>query len=89
MISCAFNRAVGAAVWFPPTLGLRHGFAFGCADGSVHIYTSDKITICHDPAILLECANLIIIAQLQYSYFIQDILHDGPIMALKCDPQFC
>ena len=29
------------------------------------------------------------IAQLQYQYFTQDILHDGPVMDLKFDPQFC
>ena len=48
-ISCAFNGAVEAAVWFPSTLALRHGFAFGCADGSVHIYIPDKATVCEDP----------------------------------------
>ena len=32
--------SVGAVVWFPSTLALRHGFAFGCADGSVHISIS-------------------------------------------------
>ena len=48
VISCAFNGAVGAAVWFPSTLALRHGFAFGCANGSVHIYISDEATVRED-----------------------------------------
>ena len=25
----------------------------------------------------------------QYKYFMQDILHDGSVMDLKFDPQFC
>ena len=29
------------------------------------------------------------IAQLQYQYFTQDILHNGPVMDHKFDPQFC
>ena len=33
--------------------------------------------------------KLITIAQLQYQYFTQDVLHDGPVMDLKFDPQFC
>ena len=48
VIACPFNGAVGAAVWFPSTSGLRHGFAFGCADGSIHVYTSDEVTVCRD-----------------------------------------
>ena len=48
VISCAYNGAVGAVVLFPSTLALRHGFAFGCADGSVHIYISDEATVHED-----------------------------------------
>ena len=53
IISCAFNGAVGAAVWFLSTLALRHGFAFGCANGSVHIYISDEATVREDSYYLI------------------------------------
>jgi hypothetical protein len=38
VLSCAFSGPVGALVWIPETPGLAPGFAFGCADGSIHIY---------------------------------------------------
>lgn len=44
-IPCAFFGAVGAIVWLPAMPGLSHGFAFGCASGSVHIYTRDNTTV--------------------------------------------
>ena len=61
VISCAFNGAVGAVVWFPSTLALRHRFAFGCTDGSVHIYISDEATVCEDLIIILHssCINIL------------------------------
>ena len=45
VIHCAFFGAVGAIVWLPKVAGLSHGFAFGCADGSVHIYSRDYDTV--------------------------------------------
>ena len=48
VIASPFNGAVGGAVWFLSTSGLGHGFALGCADGSVHVYMSDEVTVCRD-----------------------------------------
>ena len=45
VIHCACFGAVGAIVWLPKVADLSHGFAFGCADGSVHIYTRDDDTV--------------------------------------------
>ena len=44
-IPCPFFGAVGAIVWLPAMSVLSHGFAFGCADGSIHIYTRDDTTV--------------------------------------------
>ncbi|KIM72519.1 hypothetical protein PILCRDRAFT_81788, partial [Piloderma croceum F 1598] len=38
VISCAFNGPIGVLVWIPELPGLAPGFAFGCADGSIHVY---------------------------------------------------
>ena len=38
VVSCAFHGPVGVLVWIPEQPGLVPGFAFGCADGSIHIY---------------------------------------------------
>ena len=37
-IHCPFFGATSAIVWLPAMPGLCHGFAFGCANGSIHIY---------------------------------------------------
>ena len=44
-ILCPFFGSVSAIVWLPAMPGLGHGFAFGCADGSIHIYTHDDTTV--------------------------------------------
>lgn len=38
VIRCAFHGPIGALVWIPELPGLAPGFAFGCADGSIHVY---------------------------------------------------
>ena len=38
VVSCAFHSPVGALVWIPEQPGLVPGFAFGCANGSIHVY---------------------------------------------------
>ena len=38
VVSCAFHGPVGVLVWIPEQPGLVPGFAFSCADGSIHIY---------------------------------------------------
>lgn len=45
VIPCPYFGAVAALIWFPATHSLSHGFAFGCADGSIHIYTRDDTTV--------------------------------------------
>ena len=44
-IHCPFFSAISAIVWLPAMPGLGHGFAFGCADGSIHIYTHDNTIV--------------------------------------------
>lgn len=44
-IRCPFFGAISAIVWLPAMPGLGHGFAFGCADGSIHIYTRDDTIV--------------------------------------------
>ena len=44
-IPCPFFGAVSAIVWLPAMSALSHGVSFGCADGSIHIYTHDDTTV--------------------------------------------
>ena len=44
-IRCPFFGAISAIVWLPAMPGLGHGFAFGGADGSIHIYTRDDTIV--------------------------------------------
>ena len=37
-ISCPFNGPITVAVWLPAIQGSATAFAFGCADGSIHVY---------------------------------------------------
>ena len=46
-ISCSYFGFIGAIVWLPVMPGSGHGFAFGCSDGSVHIYMRDDATVRH------------------------------------------
>ena len=83
-ISCPFFGTVSAIIWLPGISGLNHRFAFGCADGSIHIYMRDDTAVCHIQ--LPVCAKkLIIIVQSQYVYFVQEDIHDGPVFDLKFD----
>ena len=86
-ISCPFFGAVGAIVWLPSIPGLNHGFTFGCADGSIHIYTRNDTAVCHI-RLPVSAKKLIIIVQSQYVYFVQEDIHDGPVLDLKFDPHF-
>jgi len=46
VISCAFNGPIGALVWIPELPGLAPGFAFGCANGSIHVYQHVESSVC-------------------------------------------
>jgi hypothetical protein len=37
-ISCPFNGPITVAAWLPTVQGSATVFAFGCADGSIHVY---------------------------------------------------
>jgi len=37
-ISSPFNGPITAVVWLPTAQGSATAFAFGCADGSIHVY---------------------------------------------------
>jgi WD40 repeat protein len=46
VISCAFHGPIGALAWIPGLPGLAPGFAFGCADGSIHVYQRLESSVC-------------------------------------------
>jgi WD40 repeat protein len=87
VVSCAFHGPVGALVWIPEQPGLVLGFAFGCANGSIHIYQRCESSVC-DHATLISGSELTPIFQSNYQYFTQGSVHNGPIMDLKFDAQF-
>ena len=57
VISCAFHGPVGALVWIPEQPGLAPGFAFGCADGSIHVYQRVKSSV-SDHVVLINHSDL-------------------------------
>ena len=44
-INCYFHGALGAITWVDLGDGVDHAFAFGCNDGSVHVYKQDLQTV--------------------------------------------
>ena len=86
VILCPYFGAVTSIVWFSAMAGLPHRFAFGCADGSIHIYICDDTTVCY--VNLWMFIKKLIIIQSQYVYLTQDDVHEGPILDLKFDPYF-
>jgi WD40 repeat protein len=56
VISCAFHGPIGALTWIPQKPGLALGFAFGCADGSIHLYQLVESSVC-DHILLTDNSN--------------------------------
>jgi WD40 repeat protein len=46
VISCAFHGPIGALTWIPELSSLVPGFAFGCANGSIHVYQRLESSVC-------------------------------------------
>jgi WD40 repeat protein len=89
VISSAFHGPVGALVWVSSKPDMSPGFAFGCADGSIHVYQLLESSVRNDDHDLLTAINsLANCFQSNYQYFVQELVHDGPIMDIKFDPKF-
>jgi hypothetical protein len=56
VICCAFHGPVGPLAWIPQKSGLVLGFAFGCADGSIHLYQLVESLVC-DHVLLIDNSN--------------------------------
>ena len=83
-----FFGAVGAIIWLPAMSVLSHGFASGCANGSIHIYMHND-TIVSLALFFVPAQMLIIISlQSQYLYYAQEAVHDGPVLDVKFDLHF-
>jgi hypothetical protein len=46
-ISCPYTGFVTAACWITTMRSETNAFAFGCADGSIHVYALDKGEVSH------------------------------------------
>jgi WD40 repeat protein len=50
VISCGFHGPIGAVAWIPELPGQASGFAFGCTDGTIHVYQRVESSVCnHHP----------------------------------------
>jgi hypothetical protein len=87
VVSCAFNGQVGALVWIPGSPGIAPGFAFGCADGSIHVYQRIEAAV-GDHVIIIDWFWLMFVFQTQYQYLTEELVHNGPILDLKFDAKF-
>jgi len=53
VISCVFHGPIRSLVWITQRPGLSPGFAFGCANGSIHIYQCPESSVC-DNALAID-----------------------------------
>jgi hypothetical protein len=83
----AFHGPIGALVWVPQKPSLAPGFAFGCADGSIHLYKRVESSV-SDHVLLVDDSDLTFVNQTIYQYFTQEQVHNGPVLDLKYDTQF-
>jgi hypothetical protein len=90
VISCAFHGPIGALVWIPHQPGMSPGFAFGCADGSIHVYQWAQSSVRTIQLLIPQQKQLINCNYFQshYQYFAQELVHDGPVMDIKFDTNF-
>jgi len=89
IISTPFHGPIGAVVWIPHNPGISSGFAFGCADGSIHVYQlpeSSVRALSTDTSRMTQSSGNCF--QSSYQYFAQELVHNGPIMDIKFDPKF-
>lgn len=87
VIRCAFHGPIGALAWIPQKSGLALEFAFGCADGSIHLYQRVGSSVC-DRILLIDNSYLTFVFQTTYQYVTQEQVHDGPVLDLKYDERF-
>ena len=57
VISSAFHGPVGALVWVSSKPDMSPGFAFGCADGSIHVYQLVESSV-SDHVMLIDHSGL-------------------------------
>ena len=57
VICCVFHGPIGALAWIPSKHDLAPGFAFGCADGSIHLYQRVESSVC-DHILLINNSDL-------------------------------
>lgn len=53
VISCAFHGPIGSLVWITQRPVISPGFAFGCANGSIHVYQHPESSV-HDGALIID-----------------------------------
>ena len=92
VISCLFHGPIESLVWITQRPGLSPGFAFGCADGSVHIYQCPESSV-HDDALTIDnywitCEGLFVFWQSTYQYFAQTVVYDSPVLDIEFDVKF-
>ena len=83
VVTCRFHGPVGALVWILEQPSLMPGFAFSCADGSIHLYRHIELSV-YEHVILIDDFPDIY----NYQYFMQELVHNGPVIDLKFDPHF-
>lgn len=88
VISTPFNGAVACMVWIPSSEDTASGFAFGCADGSVHIYNRPDSSVSYSFACVRSRMTLIRFSQHEYQYVLQETAHAGPVLDIKYDSLF-
>ena len=93
VISCVYHGPIGSLVWITQRPGLSPGFAFGCADGSIHVYQCPESSV-RDDALAIDdywitwVFFVFCFWQSTYRYFAQTAVHDGPVLDLKFDVKF-
>lgn len=83
-ISCIFNGPITVAAWIPTERGNASAFAFGCADGSIHIYAqlAREVNICRSHSV---GTHTDIIQQSTFTLASITNAHDGPVEDMAFD----
>lgn len=76
-ISCPFNGPITVTIWLPAAQGSATAFAFGCADGSIHIYVQQLHHV--SPLVTLGAQLIFRYYQENYTFSSFTSAHEGPV----------
>lgn len=81
-VTCVFNGPVTSVIWITPSNEDDQAFAFGCADGTIHIYSQPDADVSVIPS---SVSTLLILAQSNFIFASLTTAHKMSIEDLDFD----